>query len=44
MHVEIDLPEITLSVEISNGKEGIVVSPIDNPILEKLIRQIKGAG
>jgi integrase/recombinase XerD len=42
--VEIDLPEITLSIEIINGKERIVVSPVDNPILENLIRQIKGAG
>jgi site-specific recombinase XerD len=41
--VENDLPEIILRVEIIGGRERIVVSPVDGPILEKLIRQVNGA-
>ena len=41
--MENDLPEIVLRIEIIDGKERIMVSPVDNPILEKLIRQLDGA-
>ena len=38
-----ELPEIILRIEIIEGRERIVVSPVDGPILEKLIRQLNGA-
>jgi len=41
--VENELPEIVLRIEIIEGRERIVVSPVDGPILEKLIRQLNGA-
>ena len=41
--MENDSPEIILRIEIIDGKERIVVSPVDGPILEKLVRQVDGA-
>jgi len=41
--VDIVLKEIVLRIEVIGGKERIVVSPVDGPILEKLIRQVNGA-
>ena len=41
--MDIALQEIFLKIEIVGGKERIVVSPVDGPILEKLVRQVDGA-
>ena len=41
--MDISLQEIFLKIEIVGGKERIVVSPVDGPILEKLVRQVDGA-
>ena len=37
------MPEIELSITIIEGKERIVVSAVQDPMLEKLIRRVKGA-
>ena len=41
--MDIALQEIFLKIEIVGGKERIVVSPVNGPILEKLVRQVDGA-